>query len=97
MSARDRKIISMWLDGVRSKEIAAELGIARGAMLRDVRRLGLPLRSTSNSQQNLRPLIEMWASKGYRACPIAALIGCQSPDPLVLDEIDRWLVGKVAA
>ena len=84
ISDRDRRIISMWLDGVKSEAIAAELGCWRSAVARRVQSLGLPPRlsgysSAATARPSLWPCIVVWARSGRSAYEIAAGIGCTKP------------------
>lgn len=80
---RDCRIVCMWLSGVKSEAMAAELGWSRGPLLRRVRDLGLPYRmsrSRSTRPPSLWPFIVEWAKRGHSARDIAIGIGCSKPD-----------------
>lgn len=79
---RDRRIVCMWLDGMKAEAMAAEIGISRGPLLRRVGELGLPRRLPGAKCQapSLWPCIVAWARSGFDAVEIAEGIGCTKPD-----------------
>lgn len=81
ISDRDRRIVSMWLDGLKSEAIAAEIGVTRGVILRRVGDLGLPRRlpGKNYSAASLWPCIFEWARSGFTPTEIATGIGCTKP------------------
>lgn len=73
----------MWLSGMKSEAIAAELGMTRGPLTRRVRTLGLPKRRAGASgislTPSLWPFIVEWARLGFTPMDIAVGIGCTKP------------------
>lgn len=82
ISKRDRRIVCLWLAGVKSEAIASELGICRGNVTRRAGVLGLPMRiaGPQRRQANMWPCIVAWAKAGFSAAEIAAGIGCRRPE-----------------
>jgi hypothetical protein len=82
ISDRDIRIACLWLAGVKSDAIAAELGAFRASILRSAhKKLGLPRRLSSKSGHvNLWPCIVAWARHGYDPVEIAKGIGCTKPE-----------------
>lgn len=75
MKPNDHYIVTMWIKGTNSAAMAAELGIARGNLVRRAHRLGLPHRESGARDRNLWPSIVGWLRNGWSPEQIADGIG----------------------
>lgn len=81
ISTRDRRIVCLWLAGVKAEAIAAELGTYRSVITRRAATLGLPQRTPGALRAtNLWPCIVAWAQAGFSSLEIATGIGCRRPE-----------------
>lgn len=84
LTDRDRRLVCLWLKGVKMDAIRAEFGLSsRGIVIRRAQKLGLPHRSNrhgANAPVDLFPCIVAWAKQGFTPREIAVGIGCTNPD-----------------